>query len=254
MYHICEISDTPTCTFSITDSTSLDKLRKNIYVGIRLLPSQFDLTIEARLNTTPPGSIEKYQLFNINHEMIWNMVLGHATPVLNFKLLELVVESVPVITHTNYDPNPGSVPGSSKDIPMHNSPIHCDDHPDIPVSDDLWEDFEQLNNDTDSDTNSDLGDPFVGEDDMAEIEDEIMMQDVIKPWQASILFINRELQHPYRTFNDDVPMPYKDEAFSGYSPRIDDLFSEGQMFESKADLKYKLSGFAIDENLELQQT
>src|ERR1017187_8282820 len=129
VYHRREISDAPTCTFPVSDATSLDELRKHIYAGIRLLPSRFDLTIRARLNTAPPDSAEKYQLFNIDHERIWHMVLGLATPVLNFKLLELVVESVPVVSQTNYDPYPGSVPGSSKDTRVSDSPRYSDDPP-----------------------------------------------------------------------------------------------------------------------------
>ena len=112
--------------------------------------------------------------------MVWNMVLGHATPVLNFKLLELVVESVPVVSQTNYDPYLDSVLGSSRDISVSDSPIYCDDPPEILVSDDLHNYFDQLNNDTGSDTNSDVGDPVVRENDMTEIEDEIKIQEVMK--------------------------------------------------------------------------
>ena len=70
VYHRREISDAPTCTFPVSDATSLDELRKHIYVSIHLLPSQFDLTINARLNTTPPDSAEKYQLFSVDEETI----------------------------------------------------------------------------------------------------------------------------------------------------------------------------------------
>ena len=70
IYHRREISDAPTCTFPVLDATSLDELRKHIYVGIRLLPSQFDMTIRVHLNMAPPGSTKKYQLYNIDHEMI----------------------------------------------------------------------------------------------------------------------------------------------------------------------------------------
>jgi hypothetical protein len=88
---------------------------------------------------------------------------------------------------------------------------------------------------------------------MAEMEDQIRMQDVMNEWVNSIPFINRGLQHPFPAFNDDVPMPYKDEAFFGYPPRIDGQFSVGQMFDSKADLKSQLGAFALNNNLELQQ-
>ncbi|XP_078152574.1 uncharacterized protein LOC144547752 [Carex rostrata] len=181
------------------------------------------------------------------------MMLEYATPVLNFKLLDLVVESVSVVSHTNYDPYPGSVPGSSRDTTVSDSPIYCDDPPKIPIVDDLVTPFNEMNNNTSSDTNSDLGGSAVGEDDMAEMEDQIRIQDVIKEWVNSIPFINRGLQHLFSAFNDDVPMLYKDEAFFGYPPRIDGQFSVGQMFESKADLKSQLGAFALDNNLELQQ-
>ena len=62
------------------------------------------------------------------------------------------------------------------------SPIYCDDPPEIPIVDDLVNHFHELNNDTSSDTNSDLGGPIVGEDDMAEMEDQIRIQDVMKEW------------------------------------------------------------------------
>jgi len=264
VYHRREIEDTPTCTFPVTDSTSLDELRRHIYAGCRLLPSQVDLTINARLNTAPPGSAEKYRLFGIDHEMIWHMVLQNATPVLNFSLLDLVVESVPVNNQTNYDPCPASVPGSSKEIPVPDSPIGCDDAPVVEsprginsmTPQNLYDLFDRINENTSSDSSSDdLGDdPVVGEDDMAEIEDEIRVQEILKEWQMSIPFINRGLQHPCPAFNDDVPMPYKDEAFFGNPPRLDGPFSVGQMFESKAELKSKLFGFAMKKNFELQVT
>jgi hypothetical protein len=193
VYYHREILDAPTCTFLISDTTSFDELKRHICGGIHLLPSQFDLTIRARLNTAPPGSVEKFQLFNIDHEMVWQMMLQHATPVLNFKLLELVVESVPVVSQNNYDPYPGSEPGSSRDRPVFESPIYCDGPSEMAVSDDLPNYFDQLNNDTDSDSNSDPDGPVVEEEDMAEIEDGIRVEEVIKEWKLSIPFINRDL-------------------------------------------------------------
>ena len=180
VYHHRETSDVPTCTFPISDTTSLDELRRHVYIGTHLLPSQFDLSIRVRLNTAPPGSIEKYQLFKIGDEIVWQMVLQHATPVLSFKLVELVVESVPVVSQNNYDPYLGSVPGSSRDRPVSDSPIYCDVPSETTVSDDLSNYFDQLNNDTDSDSNSDPDGPGVGEEDMDEIEDEIRVEEVIK--------------------------------------------------------------------------
>ena len=61
---------------------------------------------------------------------------------------------------------------------MSDSPIYCDDPPEILITNDLATRFDELNNNTSSDTNSDLGGSAVGEDDMAEMEDQIRIQEI----------------------------------------------------------------------------
>jgi hypothetical protein len=46
-----------TCTFSADETINLRDLKKQIHVGLELLPSQFSISISARINTTPAGSV-----------------------------------------------------------------------------------------------------------------------------------------------------------------------------------------------------
>ena len=124
--------ESPNFTFPVIGTISLVDLRKQIHAGLQILPSQFDLTISAHLNTAPPGLPEKYQLFCIDHEQIWEMVLQNATPVLNFNMLELVIQSIPRTDRNNYDPFPGSIPGGSNTISRQYSPVCESQRTDIP--------------------------------------------------------------------------------------------------------------------------
>jgi hypothetical protein len=44
------------CTFSADDAINLRDLKRQIHAGLELLPSQFNINISARINTTPVGS------------------------------------------------------------------------------------------------------------------------------------------------------------------------------------------------------
>jgi hypothetical protein len=44
------------CTFSVDKTISINDLKWQIHVGFKLLPSHFNTTISARINTAPPGS------------------------------------------------------------------------------------------------------------------------------------------------------------------------------------------------------
>ena len=58
------------------------------------------------------------------------------------------------------------------------------------------------------------------------------------------------MRHPCSSFHDAVQMPYKDRAFRGDPPRLDEKFAEGQIFESKSILIAELGAFHLDKNIE----
>jgi hypothetical protein len=44
------------CTFSADETINLCDLKRQIHAGLELLPSQFNISIRARINTAPVGS------------------------------------------------------------------------------------------------------------------------------------------------------------------------------------------------------
>jgi hypothetical protein len=65
VYHEGQILNTSTdtgydihaaCTFSADKTINLRDLKRQIHVGLELLPSQFNISIRAWINTTPAGS------------------------------------------------------------------------------------------------------------------------------------------------------------------------------------------------------
>jgi hypothetical protein len=44
------------CTFSADEAINLRDLKRQIHAGLELLPSQFNISISARINTAPVGS------------------------------------------------------------------------------------------------------------------------------------------------------------------------------------------------------
>jgi hypothetical protein len=44
------------CTFFIDETISIYYLKRRIHIGLKLLPSHFNIIISARINTAPPGS------------------------------------------------------------------------------------------------------------------------------------------------------------------------------------------------------
>jgi hypothetical protein len=44
------------CTFSVDETINLHDLKRQIHAGLELLPSQFTITISARINTALAGS------------------------------------------------------------------------------------------------------------------------------------------------------------------------------------------------------
>jgi hypothetical protein len=60
VYHGCQILNISTdmdydirakCTFSADETINIHNLKKQIHVGLKLLPSHFNITISARINT-----------------------------------------------------------------------------------------------------------------------------------------------------------------------------------------------------------
>jgi hypothetical protein len=65
VYHGGQILNTSTgvgydirvaCTFSADETINLHDLKRQIHAGLELLPSQFTISISARINTAPTGS------------------------------------------------------------------------------------------------------------------------------------------------------------------------------------------------------
>jgi hypothetical protein len=44
------------CAFSVDETINLRDLKRQIHAGLELLPSQFSIRINARINTAPAGS------------------------------------------------------------------------------------------------------------------------------------------------------------------------------------------------------
>jgi hypothetical protein len=103
------------CTFSADEAINLHDLKRQIHAGLELLPSQFNISISAWINTAPAGSGVFYSLFGVISDKIWGMIKTIAPYQLSgYKTLELVVESEPISSSDNYDPT--SIPGSSNPV------------------------------------------------------------------------------------------------------------------------------------------
>jgi hypothetical protein len=85
---------------------------------------------------------------------------------------------------------------------------------------------------------------------MEKIEEDIDVENMIRKWRQSISFINREMRHLRNQFNDDQPFSCANEPFYHKSARIDEQFDEGKQFESKSQLKIKLTEFHMEHNME----
>jgi hypothetical protein len=64
VYHGGQILNTSTgvgydiraaCTFSTDETMNIHDLKRQIYIGLKLLSSHFNISISARINTVPPG-------------------------------------------------------------------------------------------------------------------------------------------------------------------------------------------------------
>jgi len=238
------------CTFHATENTSFDELRRQIHVHLQLLPSEYKLTIKARLNTSPLGTPQLFKLFTVDHPQIWEMVIGNATPMLKFSVLELVVESERITDQTNMQPEPGMIAGGSRRPTVPSSP-HTDYYPD--PTEDMDVGFEDDTSSSDEDmAHGEQGTPVDFPLTQEEIENEIGVQEILKEWRNSIPFVNRGMRHPCADFNSQEPMPYKDRGFFGSTPILDDPLSQGQRFQTKEHLVNAISSFHLTDNREIK--
>jgi hypothetical protein len=80
VYHGGQILNTSTgvgydiraaCTFSADGTINFCDLKRQIHTGLEMLPSQFNISISARINTTPAGSSDFfYSLFRVISDKI----------------------------------------------------------------------------------------------------------------------------------------------------------------------------------------
>jgi hypothetical protein len=84
VYHGGQILNTSTgvgydicvaCTFCTDETINFRDLKMQIHTGLDLLPSQFNISISARINTALTGSGDFfYSLFRIISDEIWGMI------------------------------------------------------------------------------------------------------------------------------------------------------------------------------------
>jgi hypothetical protein len=61
-----------TCIFSADETISIHYLKRQIHVDLKLLPSHFNITISARINTNVGNSL--FEEFGVVSEEIWGIV------------------------------------------------------------------------------------------------------------------------------------------------------------------------------------
>jgi hypothetical protein len=105
-------------TFSIDETINIHDLKRHIHVGLKLLASHFNITINAWINTAPSGSgVFFHNLFGIISEEIWRMVkITAPCQIFEYKTLGLVVESELISSYDHYDLYSSSIPESSNPI------------------------------------------------------------------------------------------------------------------------------------------
>jgi hypothetical protein len=63
------------CTFSADETINFRDLKRQIHAGLKLLPSQFNISIRVWINTAPAGSSDFfYSLFGVVSDEIWGMI------------------------------------------------------------------------------------------------------------------------------------------------------------------------------------
>jgi hypothetical protein len=190
---------------------------------LELLPSQFNTSISARINTAPAGSGGFfYNLFGVISNEIWGMIKTTAPYQLpRYKTLELVVEYEPISSSDNYDPT--SIPESSN-LVMAEERTHYrarEQRPsrvsvqnmDVDVDED--DEVEEWHLDVEEDNIQDATNI-----NMDETHDAVDVEEIVKEWQMSIPFINRGMKHPCAQFADNTPMSYADEPYFRQKTRM----------------------------------
>jgi hypothetical protein len=61
-------------TFSADETINICDLKRQIHAGLELLLSQFNISINARINTVPAGSGDFYSLFGVIFDKFWGMI------------------------------------------------------------------------------------------------------------------------------------------------------------------------------------
>lgn len=224
------------CTISVTDDITLRVLRRQIHAGLELLPSQYKISVKARINTTMAGTSYLFNLFNVNSDQIWDMIKTTTLSVARFKTLELVVESKARSSTSSYDPCPDSIPDSSNPVPTEStssSPVRED--PIVSV-DEVQQEPTDEEETLEDEWHLDVEEDEVPVDEVEggkDAEDEEDVNEIVSEWQMSIPFISRGRQHPCAQFNDKQPMSYQDEPFYKKNIRLDVGFQPSQQFISK---------------------
>jgi hypothetical protein len=114
VYHGDQILNTSTdvgydiraaCTFSADETINLRDFKMHIHTSLELLPSQFNISISAQINTALVGSGDFfYSLFEVISDEIWGMIKTIALYQLSgYKTLDLVVKSEQISSSDNYD-------------------------------------------------------------------------------------------------------------------------------------------------------
>jgi hypothetical protein len=148
--------------------------------------------------STPPQQVRVifYNLFGIVSDEILGMIKTIAPyQLLGYKTLELVVESEPISSSDNYDPT---------SIPEISNPVRAEERTHSRAREQRPSRISVQNVDVDEDDEVEEWHLDVEEDDihdatyinMDEINDAVDIEEIVKKWQMSVHFINREMKHP----------------------------------------------------------
>jgi hypothetical protein len=201
------------CTFSADETINLCDLKRQIHAGLQLLPSQFNISISARINTAPACSSGFfYSLFGVVSDEIWGMI-KITTPyhLPRYKTLKLVVESELISSSDNYDPT--SIPESSNPV-MAEERIHSRAREQRPSRISVQNVDVDVDVDVDEDDEEEEWHLDVEEDDiqdatdinMDETDDAVDVEEIVREWQMFVPFINRGMKHPCAQFADNMPI------------------------------------------------
>ena len=209
------------CTLVINDDTNVLELRSQIYGGLKLIPSKFNITINARINTAQDGT-NNYSLYCVDNEQIWSVIKSLAPSIGQYRTLELIVEAEPVVSSVGSSSYSRRTETTSEPIIPVTTEEGNDEHED--------EEFpETWHLDEEDDHTEDEGND--GYETPEEEFDEV--QRILSEWRSSIPFINRGMKHLCPSFSKDSEGPYANEPYYRKPRMLDEEFGEGQIFETK---------------------